>query len=149
MARHLGLYVFTYAAGHFVLQVVGAKWARDKDLDHIVINQRPEDTVCMTPFWPITGNQTWPPPRCLNGDLLDKLVDRWNKLVVPALICSCRSLPSGCSHGPYLTVPSFVPHLSQEWSRIVVHERALESPVSARQNNDPSHSIATSARHTC
>jgi len=79
------LYAFTYAVGHFVLQVVGAKWTRDdpqRSLRFPFIEQNPSDERFMTAFWPI-GNWsslTWPPPRYLTEDSIDGLANRWGKL---------------------------------------------------------------------
>lgn len=79
--NHFGLYVFTYAVGHFVLQVVGVKWATynpEKPLP--IVDQNPAYADYMIPFWPITGNLLWPPPKYLSENSVDVLANRWGQL---------------------------------------------------------------------
>jgi len=82
---HFRLYSFTYAAGHFVLQVVGAKWTSDdaKRIPFPYIEQSPKDAVMMTAFWPIwipQINISWPPSQYLTDDSVDALANRWGTL---------------------------------------------------------------------
>jgi hypothetical protein len=75
-----GLYVFTFAVGHLVLQLVGAKWATlnaKRNLAFPAISQKPEDAVYMTPYWPPVETVQWPPSQHLPVGLLNQVTDRW------------------------------------------------------------------------
>jgi hypothetical protein len=79
------IYAFTYAAGHFVLQVCAVKWKRYNPLKHSkfpLIEQFPDDNDTITPFWPIVGNCAWPPAKYLTPTALDALASRWATLNV-------------------------------------------------------------------
>ncbi|HEY1423963.1 MAG TPA: hypothetical protein VGF20_10955 [Candidatus Acidoferrum sp.] len=82
------LYVFTYAVGHFILQVVGAKWTTDDPKRYFrfpVIDQNPRDDFVSTSFWPIPISDpprifVWPPSSYLAESHINEFADRWAKL---------------------------------------------------------------------
>jgi hypothetical protein len=76
----LGLYVFTYAAGHFVVQLAVARWSTHNPKRPLspIMEQSAEWDSRMTPFFPpITGRIVWPPPEFLTYQTLDELTERW------------------------------------------------------------------------
>ena len=80
-----GLYVFTYAAGHFVFQLAAARWARfNPQRTYLPVLEQSEDwTARMMPFWPpVFGSLIWPPNGYLNNTSLDELADRWSDLTL-------------------------------------------------------------------
>jgi hypothetical protein len=75
----LGLYVFTFSAGHFVMQLACARWATgDPNRQFPILQQNPVWDSRMIPFYPPTGAIQWPPPECLTHNSLDELTNRWN-----------------------------------------------------------------------
>lgn len=82
----VGLYVFTFAAAHFVMQLACARWtAGDPNRPFPILGQNPLWDDRMIPFYPPTGSIQWPPPQFLTHNSLDKLTDRWNTFTLSPL----------------------------------------------------------------
>jgi hypothetical protein len=81
-------FIFTFAAGHLVLQVVSHRWAdvRNRGKPLATLQQNPAWSELAIEFWP-SGDRPlcWPPPRFLSGHDLDIFVHRWSNRLVPRL----------------------------------------------------------------
>lgn len=76
----LGLYVLTYAAGHFVVQLAVARWATHNPKRPLppIIEQGGEWSSRLIPFYPpVAGSIMWPARELLTHHTLDELTDRW------------------------------------------------------------------------
>jgi hypothetical protein len=93
------LYVFTYASGHLVVQMVAGRWKnkairRRKLFPAIVQNKEMFDSIAV-PFWP--GNSSliaWPPPQHLDSKALNAFCNRWQTVTLkPFLSQLTQPLP--------------------------------------------------------
>ena len=78
------LNVFTYGLGHFVIQVVTARWKKKAFRRHRhppILTQAPEWDCCSIPFWPSKGTPvSWPPGAHLADQAVEQFVQRWTQL---------------------------------------------------------------------
>jgi hypothetical protein len=75
---------FTYGIGHFVIQVVGARWKKKafrRHADPPKLNQASEWDPVSIPVWPVCANPVqWPPSTDLNRQIEDEFIKRWGNL---------------------------------------------------------------------
>lgn len=77
---HVQFHVFTYLAGHLVLQVVAPKWAdvRRSGLPLPVISQERIWDTSAVQFWPLNGQPiSFPPRHYLSPATIDRFVNRF------------------------------------------------------------------------
>lgn len=82
--RRFEFNVFTYGLGHFVIQVVTARWNKKALRRHAsppVLTQAVEWDDCSIAFWPSDGTPvSWPPAKHLSRQVIDAFVERWTQL---------------------------------------------------------------------
>jgi len=81
--KQLRYYVFTYAIGYVVLQVLSIRWLKvPKGLIGFPwFDQNPAWDSGAKKLWPSNGlNIVWPPDKYLSDDTLDGFCDRWKML---------------------------------------------------------------------
>jgi hypothetical protein len=80
-SQRFELNVFTYGLGHFLIQVVTARWAKKAFRRHRpppTLRQGPAWYGCSILVWPNKGASVLWPPRTHMGELIvDKFVQRW------------------------------------------------------------------------
>jgi hypothetical protein len=76
---------FTYALGHFVIQIVGAKWKRKALRRHALPPSVKQAAQWASPsilFWPnVSPPIAWPPAMFLGERAMEQFILRWNNLV--------------------------------------------------------------------
>jgi hypothetical protein len=78
------VYAFTYIAGHLACQVVALKWGKTYEPDPSIpdFRQTGWDDFA-TPIWPADNFPvSWPPPKQLSGDLVEKFCNRWSTIEI-------------------------------------------------------------------
>jgi hypothetical protein len=92
--RRFELNVFTYGLGHFVIQVVTARWNRKALRRHThppVLTQATEWNDCSIPFWPSTGMAvSWPPATHMGHQVVDAFVQREAQSRKARSLCECK-----------------------------------------------------------
>lgn len=81
------LYVFTFGAGHLVIQVAVSRWTKNflRRNSFPRITKNPYWDNLATPFWPSNGTPVlWPPPKHLSDEMIDTFCCRWRNVTVPA-----------------------------------------------------------------
>ena len=79
-------YIFTYAAGWFVLQVVASRWTKNsrRPFPFPILKQDVAWDELAIPFWPSARTPIfWPTRKCLGDDTIKAFSDRWAKLRHP------------------------------------------------------------------
>jgi hypothetical protein len=79
--RRFELNVFTYGLGHFVIQVVTARWNKKAFRRHApppILTPASVWDSCSIPFWPSNGTPvSWPPAAHLIDRAVEQFVQRW------------------------------------------------------------------------
>jgi len=80
------LYVCTFGAGRFLMQVVATEWtksyARRRSVPALAADPRLNEIA--VPVWPNGGQSViWPPRKHLRGDAVNQFSDRWQRFTVP------------------------------------------------------------------
>jgi hypothetical protein len=82
--RRFEINVFTYGLGHFVIQVVSARWNKKALRRHAPppkLTPGPVWNDVSIPFWPNDGTPvSWPPAAHLGDNAVQQFVERWKHL---------------------------------------------------------------------